>query len=101
MFWVSRHVERLMYLKQRRAANRNSQRAFRKRQASYIVTLESELKELRIKYQNLLELFTQIKQAVDLVGLEVCEVENEDRSSCTATAKASGDEKFYAPDWQR
>jgi hypothetical protein len=57
--------------KQRKSQNRNSQRAFRRRQASYITSLESELEELRANYKTLLQFFNKIKQAVDSVGQEI------------------------------
>jgi hypothetical protein len=57
--------------KQRKSQNRNSQRAFRRRQASYITSLETELEELRANYKTLLQFFNKIKQAVDSVGQEI------------------------------
>lgn len=54
-----------LYLSQRQAQNRNSQRAFRKRQASYVSELETKYVELRAKHMMLLECFHQFKQAVE------------------------------------
>ena len=81
---------------QRRVQNRNSQRAFRKRQASYISALESELKELRAKYDSLLKTFNQIKEAVDITEWEVCEesVEHKDETMLEST-----EEMFTIPNW--
>ncbi|KAH7413251.1 hypothetical protein BKA64DRAFT_637926 [Cadophora sp. MPI-SDFR-AT-0126] len=47
----------------RRAQNRASQRAFRRRQACYIHTLEQELEETRAKYNKLRKYFEQVKGA--------------------------------------
>ncbi|KAH6712477.1 hypothetical protein BKA61DRAFT_610367 [Leptodontidium sp. MPI-SDFR-AT-0119] len=48
-----------LYLSQRQAQNRNSQRAFRKRQASYVSGLETKYVELQTKHKMLLECFHQ------------------------------------------